>query len=193
MLLGIPLDWWSGIAASFAAMFAFTRTGKRALLWSTMLSGSLVSTTFWLAGDAFAGSVVIASLTATFLQGWLDERYTKNLHTAMRIIISASAILVAIWLEPPTSPAGIAILIAYANGKVAHVLPNLLMKMWILPSTALWLAYAAYVHVYPIVLLESVTFIANLVTISLAVNTLMRYNSDTTLSYPTEEIDASAT
>ncbi len=193
MLLGIPLDWWSGIAASFAAMFAFTRTGKRALLWSTMLSGSLVSTTFWLAGDAFAGSVVIASLTATFLQGWLDERYTKNLHTAMRIIISASAILVAIWLEPPTSPAGIAILIAYANGKVAHVLPNLLMKMWILPSTALWFAYAAYVHVYPIVLLESVTFIANLITISLAVNALMRYNSDTTLSYTTEEIDASAT
>lgn len=193
MLLGIPLDWWSGIAASFAAMFAFTRTGKRALLWSTMLSGSLVSTTFWLAGDAFAGSVVIASLTATFLQGWLDERYAKKRHTVFRVIISTMAILVAIWLEPPASPAGIAILIAYANGKVAHVLPNLLMKMWILPSTALWLAYAAYVHVYPIVLLESVTFIANLVTISLAVNTLMRYNSDTTLSYPTEEIDASAT
>ncbi len=193
MLLGIPLDWWSGIAASFAAMFAFTRTGKRALLWSTMLSGSLVSTTFWLAGDAFAGSVVIASLTATFLQGWLDERYAKKRHTVFRVIISTMAILVAIWLEPPASPAGIAILIAYANGKVAHVLPNLLMKMWILPSTALWLAYAAYVHVYPIVLLESVTFIANLITISLAVNTLMRYNSDTTLSYPTEEIDASAT
>lgn len=193
MLLGIPLDWWSGIAASFAAMFAFTRTGKRALLWSTMLSGSLVSTTFWLAGDAFAGSVVIASLTATFLQGWLDERYAKKRHTVFRVIISTMAILVAIWLEPPTSPAGIAILIAYANGKVAHVLPNLLMKMWILPSTALWLAYAAYVHVYPIVLLESVTFIANLITISLAVNALMRYNSDTTLSYNTEEIDASAT
>ncbi len=193
MLLGIPLDWWSGIAASFAAMFAFTRTGKRALLWSTMLSGSLVSTTFWLAGDAFAGSVVIASLTATFLQGWLDERYAKKRHTVFRVIISTMAILVAIWLEPPTSPAGIAILIAYANGKVAHVLPNLLMKMWILPSTALWLAYAAYVRVYPIVLLESVTFIANLITISLAVNALMRYNSDTTLSYNTEEIDASAT
>ena len=193
MLLGIPLDWWSGIAASFAAMFAFTRTGKRALLWSTMLSGSLVSTTFWLAGDAFAGSVVIASLTATFLQGWLDERYAKKRHTVFRVIISTMAILVAIWLEPPTSPAGIAILIAYANGKVAHVLPNLLMKMWILPSTALWFAYAAYVHVYPIVLLESVTFIANLITISLAVNALMRYNSDTTLSYTTEEIDASAT
>ncbi len=142
-----------------------------------MVSGSLVSTTFWVAGDSFAGSVIIASLTATFLQGWLDERYSQKWHTILRIGISIVAISIAVMLEPPNSLAGIAVLIAYINGKVAHVMHNILMKLWILPSTAIWLAYAAYVHVYPIVILESVTFLANLITISIAVNELYKNNN----------------
>ncbi|MGC9217656.1 YgjV family protein, partial [Acidithiobacillus sp.] len=162
----IPWAWWSGLAACLAAGFAFTRTGKRSLLWSTLVSGGLVSLTFRLWGDDFASSVIVASLCASFLQGWLDERYRSTHHTALRVAISAGAIAIAVWVSPPHSGISLLVFAAYANAKIAHAYPNLFMKLWILPSTALWIAYAAYLHVYPIVLLEIVTLVANLLTIT---------------------------
>jgi hypothetical protein len=40
------------------------------------------------------------------------------------------------------------------------------MRIWLLPATVIWLVFASVTAVWPMVLLESVTFLVNLNTIS---------------------------
>lgn len=76
-----------------------------------------------------------------------------------------AAIVTALLLQPPAHWVDWIPVLGYAWGQGASTLRNVQMRIWLLPATALWLVFAAVTAVWPIVLLESMTFMVNLNTI----------------------------
>lgn len=109
--------------------------------------------------------VVAAGVTCNILQGFLHDGLLDQRHHLLRWAIASVAILTALLLQPPTQWVDWIPVLGYAWGQGASTLRNLQMRIWLLPATALWLVFAAVTAVWPIVLLESMTFMVNLSTI----------------------------
>lgn len=109
--------------------------------------------------------VVAAGVVCNILQGALHDGLLDRKHHLLRWSIAAVAVGIALALQPPTQLIDWIPVIGYAWGQGASTLRNIQMRIWLLPATALWLVFSAITGVWPIVLLESVTFLINLFTI----------------------------
>lgn len=163
--MDLSASWVFGLLATAGAIVVFSVKNRTVMLTISPLSGCSIFASFWTAGQHTAAMVVVAGVTCNILQGFLHDGMLEQWHHWLRWAIAITAIGIAIWLQPPIHAIEWVPVIAYAWGRAASTLRNVRMRIWLLPATALWLVFAAVTGVWPIVLLESMTFMVNLNTI----------------------------
>lgn len=164
-LFGLSASWVFGLLATAGAIVVFSIKNRTVMLMASPLSGGAIFASFWTAGQHTAAMVVAAGVTCNILQGFMHDGLLNRKHHLLRWTIAGAAIVTALLLQPPVHVIDWIPVIGYAWGQGASTLRNVQMRIWLLPATAIWLVFAAVTAVWPIALLESTTFMANLYTI----------------------------
>lgn len=163
--MGLPLPWVFGLLATVGAIIVFSVKNRTIMLMASPLSGGAIGASFWTSGQHTAAMVVAAGVTCNVLQGFVHDGLLDKKHHVLRWAIALAAIITALLIQPPTQWIDWIPVIGYAWGQGASTLRNIRMRIWLLPATAIWLVFAAITAVWPIVLLESMTFMTNLNTL----------------------------
>lgn len=164
-LFSLSAPWVFGLLATLGAIVVFSVKNRTIMLVASPLSGGAIFASFWTSGQHTAAMVVAAGVTCNVLQGFVHDGLLDRKHHLLRWAIAGAAIVTALLLQPPTHMVDWVPVIGYAWGQGASTLRNVQMRIWLLPATAIWLVFAAVTAVWPIVLLESMTFMVNLNTL----------------------------
>ncbi len=164
-LFSLSASWVFGLLATLGAIVVFSVKNRTIMLMASPLSGCAIFASFWTSGQHTAAMVVAAGVTCNILQGLLHDRLLERRHHILRWAIAGAAIATALLMQPPTQWVDWVPVLGYAWGQGASTLRNVQMHIWLLPATAIWLVFAAVTAVWPIVLLEGMTFMVNLNTI----------------------------
>jgi hypothetical protein len=164
-LVHLSASWIFGLLATAGAIVVFSVKNRTVMLMASPLSGGAIFASLGTAGQHTAAMVVAAGVTCNILQGFVHDGLLDRKHHLLRWAIAGAAIVTALLLQPPAHWVDWIPVLGYAWGQGASTLRNVQMRIWLLPATALWLVFAAVTAVWPIVLLESMTFMVNLITI----------------------------
>lgn len=164
-LFHLSASWIFGLLATAGAIVVFSVKNRAVMLIASPLSGGAIFASFWTAGQHTAAMVVAAGVTCNILQGFLHDGMLEKWHHGLRWTIASVAVVTALLLQPPVHAVEWIPVVGYAWGQAASTLRNVQMRIWLLPATVIWLTFAAVTGVWPIVLLECVTFITNVNTI----------------------------